>query len=526
MPVLNQTPVITYTGNGSVKTFAYPFQILTSTDLKVYSNGSLVATGYSVTGVGNAGGGSVVFTVAPLAGVVVRLIRETSINRTTDYVEGGAVTANVLDTDFDRTVMMIQEQQSLMFRENSAGNLDATGRRVVNVAEPVASSDAATKNFVETAASSQVVLATTQAGNASASASAAATSASQAAASAVLAASYSSGWQNSNNVFIGTNSFSQSPTVPTATAGDATTKVASTQFVTSAVAAAVPSQTSNADKFLTTNGTDTSWGLVSYTPPKRQTVLSGPASASGAASFGGTTGTTTANLAGTIRVTGAYGTSDRTVVVSNPTWTGINSTGPYFLYIDIAANGTTTTGSTTLPPVYQWGGTASITNNQHTYNIQEGVMYVGNGSTASQVCRVFIGEVSTIANVVSSYTWYAIMGRHTSSGVFTLLSTQYNRIHQLGVSTGVSLRFDLVCLTADGGYSVGDVVFGALTGWNPGTYVTTSQTLTVTGRNNCSWTSGPTYYAVTFNKTSGAFFGITGANAANWEYRIFAERTW
>jgi hypothetical protein len=49
-------------------------------------------------------------------------------------------------------------------------------------------------------------------------------------------------------------------TVPTATAGDSTTKAASTAFVAGvAFSSALPAQAGNAGKFVTTNGTSASW---------------------------------------------------------------------------------------------------------------------------------------------------------------------------------------------------------------------------------------------------------------------------
>lgn len=53
------------------------------------------------------------------------------------------------------------------------------------------------------------------------------------------------------------------PTVPTATAGDATSNAASTAFVSAtAFSAALPGQAGNAGKFVTTNGTAASWASV------------------------------------------------------------------------------------------------------------------------------------------------------------------------------------------------------------------------------------------------------------------------
>ena len=55
--------------------------------------------------------------------------------------------------------------------------------------------------------------------------------------------------------------------VPTATVGDATTKAASTAFVSAtAFNAALPGQTGNAKKFVTTDGTNASWSNIYGTP--------------------------------------------------------------------------------------------------------------------------------------------------------------------------------------------------------------------------------------------------------------------
>ena len=62
-------------------------------------------------------------------------------------------------------------------------------------------------------------------------------------------------------------------------------------------------------------------------------------------------------------------------VASGPlTWTGLVASRaagtPNFLYV-MVAGGALTTGSTLLPPVYQFGGTPSVTNGQFTFNIAD-----------------------------------------------------------------------------------------------------------------------------------------------------------
>lgn len=188
MPVLQQTPVISYTANGSVKSFAFPFCVLSATDLGIYKNGIAVTSGYSISGIGNQEGGSVIFAVAPASGSIIRIVRETTISRTTDFVEGGYVQADVLDSDFDRLTMMIQEVDALAVRENASGEIDMSGRFLVNLPDPVDAGDAVNKQYVDQSIPANVAAAAASALAAATSESNADVSEANAAASAAAAA--------------------------------------------------------------------------------------------------------------------------------------------------------------------------------------------------------------------------------------------------------------------------------------------------------------------------------------------------
>jgi hypothetical protein len=63
--------------------------------------------------------------------------------------------------------------------------------------------------------------------------------------------------------------FTGTPTAPTQTVGDSTTKLATTAFVTAtAFSTALPGQAGNAGKFVTTDGANASWAPVSQVPPQ------------------------------------------------------------------------------------------------------------------------------------------------------------------------------------------------------------------------------------------------------------------
>lgn len=116
MPISSQTPIVGYVANGASKTFTFPFVILDAEDLKVSVAGSLVTTGFSIAGVGDRSGGSVTFSAAPAASEAIIIYREVSLERTTDYQENGDLLARVLDDDFDRVWMALQDQLLLASR--------------------------------------------------------------------------------------------------------------------------------------------------------------------------------------------------------------------------------------------------------------------------------------------------------------------------------------------------------------------------------------------------------------------------
>jgi chemotaxis protein histidine kinase CheA len=105
----------------------------------------------------------------------------------TATITGGTVNPTTLQQGGVQAVTTTDSQT--VSNKTLGSDLAAGGFKVTGLADPSAAQDAATKNFVETGVTSQVVAATTQATNAAASASAASTSASNAASSESAAAS-------------------------------------------------------------------------------------------------------------------------------------------------------------------------------------------------------------------------------------------------------------------------------------------------------------------------------------------------
>ena len=151
MAVSTQPPINEYTANGSVTVFAYTYYVIEETDLKVYFDGVVQSTSlYTVSGVGNSGGGDVTFISAPTNSVIVRLQREIPNNRTTDYINAGALNSDTMDADFDRIVMQVQDLDSVSLKENASNEWDAESQKIVNLATPTANTDAVTKLYSDT----------------------------------------------------------------------------------------------------------------------------------------------------------------------------------------------------------------------------------------------------------------------------------------------------------------------------------------------------------------------------------------
>jgi hypothetical protein len=109
MAVGTGTPYNTHTGNGVSTTFAYQFTLLDEDDLVVTID-DVVTTAFTLTGVGQASGGSVVFSVAPANGAAVVIERVTALDRAgSDYQNNGDFLADTVDLDFDRLWLALQE---------------------------------------------------------------------------------------------------------------------------------------------------------------------------------------------------------------------------------------------------------------------------------------------------------------------------------------------------------------------------------------------------------------------------------
>lgn len=139
-----------YTGNGAVATYSYTFKIYATTDLLVIKKDTsnvetvlVVATDYTVTGVGVAGGGSITLVAGNLPNnykLTIRRVRP--VTQQTDIRNQGAFYPEIHEDAFDHFVMIDQQQQDELNRSfklsesinESVGELNKTASQRANKA--------------------------------------------------------------------------------------------------------------------------------------------------------------------------------------------------------------------------------------------------------------------------------------------------------------------------------------------------------------------------------------------------------
>ena len=125
MTISSTTVKNSYAGDNSTTTFSYTFKIFQDSDIQVIirsANGTettkTITTHYTVTGAGNAGGGSVIFTAGniPTSTQTVVLRRNIPQTQSIDYIANDPFPAESHEEGLDRATMAIQQLQEEVTR--------------------------------------------------------------------------------------------------------------------------------------------------------------------------------------------------------------------------------------------------------------------------------------------------------------------------------------------------------------------------------------------------------------------------
>lgn len=258
----------------------------------------------------------------------------------------------------------------------------------------------------------------------------------------------------------------------------------------------------------------------------RHTVQSGRVDTNGYANFLGTSASLVMPISATttplaISASGGSLDNDRWGKVVADTTLTLSASVTSFIMATIDTVGAITFSSVTLAPIYQFGGTPSVTNNQYTFNIGEMKMYLGNGSTASQVWAVCVGEAVTSGTAVTSVVNYALNGMYDSGYTATLPNSATSKNHNIGLSD-VDTSMLVKCTTIDASYAVGDIIKNPMQNWNE-----------AAGRASIQISSSTKtisiYPAVTnpwLSIIKGATSSVVVLTSANWAYKLLAKRGW
>ena len=120
MTISSTTVKNSYSGNGTLNTFNYTFKIFADSDLQVIIRSSTatetvktLTTHYTVTGAGNANGGTIVFTTGntPSATETVVIRRAVPQTQAIDYIANDPFPAESHEEGLDRAMMAVQQLQ-------------------------------------------------------------------------------------------------------------------------------------------------------------------------------------------------------------------------------------------------------------------------------------------------------------------------------------------------------------------------------------------------------------------------------
>lgn len=103
-------PRIQYTADGILTEYEFPFAIFKTSDIDVYfGDTKQESISYTVSEARHSDGGTVTFGTAPESGTIITIVRNLSIERTSDFQEGSTLRAKVLNDELDYQIACTQQ---------------------------------------------------------------------------------------------------------------------------------------------------------------------------------------------------------------------------------------------------------------------------------------------------------------------------------------------------------------------------------------------------------------------------------
>lgn len=135
-PISNVARRIVYTGSAGVGPYAFNFEVLENTDIKVYKNDVLLTltTDYTVSISSSLGTGSVTLVSAASSSDRITIVGARPVERTSDFTTGGDFFANTLNDELDSQTILIQQVAETAERGIKAPVTDPTS---INMTLPI-----------------------------------------------------------------------------------------------------------------------------------------------------------------------------------------------------------------------------------------------------------------------------------------------------------------------------------------------------------------------------------------------------
>jgi hypothetical protein len=109
MKIYSVPTLVQLLADGARTKFDFPFSIFSNENLQVYVNSQRIHDGFSVEGINNSNGGSIVFAQPPDNGSVITIRRYLPVERLTAFQESSELRASALNKELDYITACIQQ---------------------------------------------------------------------------------------------------------------------------------------------------------------------------------------------------------------------------------------------------------------------------------------------------------------------------------------------------------------------------------------------------------------------------------